>query len=60
MVMSKAGIVGWTPWQGRDPLDKRVNRAKSLSKGSWGLKNMPILTRTRSGFGLLNVPAIDK
>ncbi len=45
---------------GGDPLTKTVNCARSLTKGAWGLRNMPMLTRTRSGSGLLNIPAIDK
>jgi len=39
---------------------KRTNCAKFLTKGGWGLRNMPMLTRTRSGSGLLNIPAIHK
>jgi len=46
--------------KGGDPLTKTVNCARFLTKGAWGLRNMPMLTRTRSGSGLLNIPAIDK
>ncbi len=45
---------------GGDSLTETVNCVRLLTKGVWGLRNMPILTRTRSCSGLLNIPTIAK
>jgi len=45
---------------GGDSLTETVNCVRLLTKGVWGHRNMPMLTRTRSCSGLLNIPTIAK